>query len=119
MVTLKTAKQLKSKGFPQSTLIHYENTDEGWCIVLYDLNHPINSIAVPTANEIYNRIHLINMLNEWWTIRISDAGIIYTCGKEMLHKKFINQDLTVKVGASLDEALAQMWLNLQNYKYTT
>jgi len=57
MITLETATKLKELGFPQDTLLHYENTDNGWAIILNDLNFPVEgSIAAPSFEEVWRQL---------------------------------------------------------------
>jgi len=57
MITLETAIKLKELGFAQDTLLYYEDTDDGWAIILNDLNFPaVGLIAAPSFEEVWEQL---------------------------------------------------------------
>lgn len=114
VVSLETAKKLKAAGFPQKTALlwaHPTRANVEWHVSQYAGLHRGQTIAAPTAQEIADQL----------PAAIKDADLLMSVVKQESGSHWASYEKSAGGDYSffadtMAEALAQLWLKLQEVK---
>lgn len=119
MISLQTAKKLKDLGFNQETLLHFKDTDNGWAIILNDLNFPVEgSIAAPIFEDLWEQlpkyiVYKESEENYYEYYKTVYPHFIGYYNEDSIPLNVNDEDIVIYLKESIVESAASLWIKLK------